>query len=330
MTAYDARWDALKSAALKAAQGTVRGRYAPSPTGRLHLGNLRTALLAWLQVRLNKGVLVLRMEDLDRPRVKPGSADQILDDLLWLGLDWDEGPRVGGPFGPYDQSLRDDLYQMSLSHLQTQALVFPCFCSRKDIAQAASAPHGKSLIYPGTCRVTDPVMAEPPPRDGRRAAWRFRVTEEEVICEDRLMGSYAQQLGNDVGDFVVRRTDGLFAYQLAVVVDDALMGITDVLRGVDLLDSSPRQMALYRALRLPIPQFWHVPLLKDTEGARMSKRDGSDSLDTLRDKGWDAAQIIGHLAASLKLVPAESRLSAQELCQELDLETFSSVLSQHI
>lgn len=295
----------------------VRGRYAPSPTGQLHLGNLRTALLAWLQVRLANGTLVLRMEDLDTPRVKAGSAAQLLADLEWLGLDWDEGPLRGGPTGPYVQSQRLELYREALAHLRDRGLVFGCTCSRKEISEA-SAPHGGTPVYPGTCRDRGPIA----PQDGRAVAWRFRVGAEVVTFDDQVLGPQREVLAEETGDFVLLRADGLFAYQLAVVVDDALMGITDVLRGADLLSSAARQIALFQTLGYAAPRFWHVPLMLDQSGARMSKRDGSDALAGLREQGLDAAAVIGMLAASLGWVPPGSRLSALELLAELDAARF--------
>lgn len=301
----------------------VRGRYAPSPTGSLHLGNLRTALLAWLQVRLQDGVLVLRMEDLDLPRVKEGSAEEIMEDLRWLGLDWDEGPDRGGPVGPYDQSARDEIYLAALDFLHESGLTFQCYCSRKDVIEASSAPHGPGvLIYPGTCRLLTPQEAQEARsrHPGRLPSSRFLVAESEICFRDQIAGEVREVLTDTVGDFVIRRSDNLFAYQLAVVVDDALMGITDVLRGEDLLSSTARQIALFEALNAPLPRFWHVPLMKNEVGERLSKRDGSDSLQSLREKGFAASDVIGLLAHSLGWVPPDSSLSAAELLEELTVD----------
>lgn len=313
-----------------AAGGTPAGRYAPSPTGPQHLGNLRTALLAWLQARLAGGRFILRMDDLDRPRVRPGSAEQVLYDLRWLGLAWDEGPDTGGPSGPYAQSLRTPFYEAAFRRLLEGGRLYPCGCTRRDIAQAASAPHepGKTLRYPGTCRPPGP-SADFPARDegAQPPAWRFRLEGEEIMVRDRLAGELLQSLETEVGDFVVRRRDGLFAYQLATVVDDALMGVTDVVRGVDLFDSTPRQVALARALDLPVPACWHVPLVTDRQGNRLAKRDGSDSLQRLRERGARPQEVVGLLAASCGLVEEGSTLSAAELLQELDLERFQKRLA---
>ncbi|MEA3291229.1 MAG: tRNA glutamyl-Q(34) synthetase GluQRS [Pseudomonadota bacterium] len=305
---------------------TPCGRYAPSPTGPQHLGNLRTALLAWLQARLTGGRFILRMDDLDRPRVREGSAEQVLDDLCWLGLEWDEGPDVGGPCGPYTQSERDPLYREAFRRLLKRGHLYPCGCSRKDIAEAASAPHepGRSLRYPGTCRPAAPFVDEsesvrhgaPPP------AWRFRLEGETIQVEDRLAGKLNQNLETEVGDFVVRRRDGLFAYQLATVVDDALMGVTDVVRGLDLFDSTPRQVVLAKALDLPIPRYWHLPLMIDSERKRLAKRDGADSLQELRQAGAPPEEVVGRLAASCGLAAPGAELSAAELLDSLDLDGF--------
>lgn len=299
----------------------MRGRYAPSPTGPLHLGNVRTALIAWVLARRVGGEFVMRMEDLDRPRTVEGSAEQILDDLTWLGLDWDEGPDVGGPFGPYTQSERDSNYAEALLQLEAAGKVFRCWCSRKDIREAASAPHEGSPVYPGTCRDLDPdeiaaVQAEKP---DRTPAWRYRATEGDIGVDDQIMGWFRQNLSTDVGDFVLRRADGLFAYQLAVVVDDIQMQITDVVRGADLLESTPRQIALYHALGAAPPRFWHVPLMLDDDGDRMSKRDGSDSLRSLRNAGYSPEQVVGRLAASLDWVAEGTALTAHDILTRCDI-----------
>ncbi len=300
------------------------GRYAPSPSGPLHLGNARTAMLAWLQARLNGGRFIMRMEDLDRARVRPGSARQIVDDLRWIGLDWDEGPDVGGGTGPYEQSARDGIYAMALSRLCNSRRLFACYCSRKDIRQAASAPHGRDgPIYPGTCRERG---SDDDTQRGRSAALRYRVSAGQIRVEDVVAGPIVQDLSRDVGDFVVRRADGVFAYQLAVVVDDALMGVTDVVRGVDLCESTPRQVALFRALNLPTPRYWHVSLMVDEEGKRMSKRDGSASVMEFRARGGKPAKLVGQFAASLGLCPPDTAVSVQELLRTHDLSSFTHAL----
>ncbi len=294
------------------------GRYAPSPTGDLHLGNLRTALVAWLQARLAGGVFLLRMEDLDRPRNRAGSAEKILHDLRRLGLDWDEGPDRDGPLGPYVQSDRNEFYRTAFDSLRQDNRVFRCYCSRKDVRDAASAPHGGELVYPGTCRPGQSPQEAPPMSSRRLApAWRFAVREGVVNFHDCLQGIRCQNLVTAVGDFVVKRRDEAYAYQLAVVVDDALMGVTDVVRGEDLIDSTPRQIALQEALGLPTPRYWHVPVLRDNQGRRLSKRDGSASLDEYCDAGGTVESLIGRFAAELVLAEPGMVLSAKELLSGL-------------
>jgi glutamyl-tRNA synthetase len=285
----------------------VRGRYAPSPTGALHLGNLRTALLAWLWARHVRGRFVLRMEDLDLPRARPGAATAILADLRWLGLDWDEGPDVGGLYGPYTQSARQALYDAALARLRARGLLYPCYCTRAELARIASAPQGgdEPGRYPGACR--DLTGAERARREaeGRRPALRFRAPDAPINFVDRVAGRVSENVAETTGDFVVTRSDGIVSYQLAVVVDDALMGITQVVRGADLLASTARQLALYDALGYPRPtEYAHVPLLLDTSGARMAKRDASQGLAALRERGMTSAHVLGMLAASCGLWPA--------------------------
>ncbi len=316
-----------------------RGRYAPTPSGPLHLGNLRTALLAWLLARHAGGLFALRVEDLDRPRVRPGATEAMLGDLRWLGLDWDEGPDVGGPHAPYIQSERGVYYADHLRRLRDHGLVYPCYCSRADIVRAASAPHGyvprgattassgpggetgEGPRYPGTCRDLARREAQRERAGGRPPAWRFRVptgSEGVVRCEDGLYGVVEQDVTRAVGDFVVYRADGVPSYQFAVVVDDALMSMTDVARGADLLLSTPRQILLYRALGYPIPRFLHVPLAVDAAGERLAKRQGAVGLGPLRDRSFTPTHVIGALAASAGLVPPGARLTPRELLGVFD------------
>ena len=301
-------------------QKTMSGRYAPSPSGPLHFGNLRTALLAWLQARLTSQPFILRIEDLDLPRTRPGSSEQLIDDLYWLGLDWDEGPDIGGHAAPYYQSQRTTLYEDAFAQLLDQGLIYPCYCSRKDIQHAASAPHEHGLIYPGTCRDIKQRTRMEKHHPGKVAAWRYKAPVRTIEFEDRILGNISQSLDREVGDFVIKRADGLFAYQLAVVVDDGLMAITDVVRGADLLDSTARQIALFEALGYPTPDFWHVPLMLDDTGARLSKRDGSDSLEAWQQQEKSAADLIGHLAFSVGLIDEERAITAEELLQGLTVD----------
>ncbi|CAM2008274.1 tRNA glutamyl-Q(34) synthetase GluQRS [Acanthopleuribacter pedis] len=325
----DPTFDSLFARAAERRAAGPRCRFAPSPTGPLHLGNARSLLLAWLHARLLGADLVMRMEDLDRPRVKAGSAAQILDDLRWLGLDWDEGPDIGGPLGDYTQSRRDALYQTALDRLIARDLVFPCFCSRKDIERAASAPHGHTLTYPGTCRRLDEAgrFAAQARHPDRRPGFRLVVPDRVVTVEDAVLGVQRQDLRREVGDFVVRRSDGLFAYQLAVTVDDALMGITHILRGEDLFPSTPRQIYLWDLLGYSCPEFWHVPLMLDPAGKKMSKRDGSASIAEFRNDGGRPEVLVGQLAASLGLAESGQALSARELLGSHDLSSLNRCLA---
>ncbi|HYH99854.1 tRNA glutamyl-Q(34) synthetase GluQRS [Hyalangium sp.] len=270
---------------------SFRGRFAPSPTGRLHLGNARSALLGWLQARAAGGQFLLRVEDLDRARCRPQYLDDLMRDLEWLGLTWDEPPVF--------QSARDDAYRDALERLERLGWVYPCFCTRAEIARAASAPHGLSdegPRYPGTCASLSPTEIAERSRT-RTPAYRFRPQPGEVHFVDGLQGPSSQDVAAVVGDFVVRRNDGVASYQLAVVVDDAASRITHVLRGDDLLSSTPRQLQLYAALELPPPQFFHVPLVLGADGKRLAKREGAFALTELRERGLPAERVLGVLAA---------------------------------
>jgi glutamyl-tRNA synthetase len=295
----------------------IRGRYAPSPTGALHLGNLRTALLAWLFARCSGGRFVLRIEDLDRPRVRPGASDELLADLRWLGLDWDEGPDVGGPVAPYLQSGRAGYYEHALRQLSEAGLVYPCYCSRADIARIASAPHGnEGPRYPGTCRGLSQAQRRQREAAGCRPCMRLRVPDERVVgFADLLVGQSSQQVQQAVGDFILRRADGIVAYQFAVVVDDGLMGINQVVRGCDLLSSTARQILLFEALAFPVPVFAHVPLYLDSAGRRLAKRGRSAGLQPLRAGGATPEHIVGQLAASCGLAGAGETISAGQLAR---------------
>ena len=293
------------------------GRFAPSPSGRIHLGNILCSLLAWLSARQKGGRVVLRIENLDTARCPRHYADQMEEDLRWLGLDWDEGPSVGGPDGPYYQSERTALYQAALDRLKAMGLVYPCFCTRAEL-HAASAPHREDgqVIYAGTCRNLTAEQAAERARQ-RAPALRLRVPDEAWAFTDGHMGPYRENLAKDCGDFLLRRSDGMFAYQLAVVVDDAAMGVTEVVRGADLLDSTPRQLYLYHLLDLPAPSFIHFPLLLDANGRRLSKRNADAGLDDLRDRAT-AAEILGKLAYLAGFNPSAEPKTAAELLPDFD------------
>jgi glutamyl-queuosine tRNA(Asp) synthetase len=260
-----------------------RGRLAPSPTGYLHLGHARTFWVAYQRAVARAGTLVLRDEDHDTTRCKPEYARAMLEDLRWLGVAWQEGPDCGGPNGPYLQSQRGHLYAAAFQRLRESGRVYPCTCSRQDVLRALQAPHPSDdePIYPGTCRSTTGLSSQIDPRV--RVNWRFRVADgESIMFTDGYFGPQTFVAGRDFGDFVVWRHDGSPSYQLAVVVDDAAMEITEVVRGADLLRSTARQLLLYRALGLVAPQFYHCPLLTDAAGQRLAKRHDALSLRQLR------------------------------------------------
>ncbi|MGH7969744.1 MAG: tRNA glutamyl-Q(34) synthetase GluQRS [Limisphaerales bacterium] len=271
--------------------GAYRGRLAPSPTGFLHLGHARSFWIAQQRARARGGVLVLRNEDLDRARCKPEFVGAMLEDLRWFGFQWQEGPDVGGAFAPYSQSERFGLYADAFATLRRGGFVYPCVCSRQDVLRSARAPHAgeDEPIYPGTCRPVAARHESAAPDNGANAArinWRFRVSDGEAVqFVDGFFGEQSFVAGKDFGDFVVWRHDDVPAYQLAVVVDDALMRITEVVRGEDLLRSTARQLLLYRALGWPAPHFFHCPLLRDDAGLRLAKRHDSLSLRAFRAQG---------------------------------------------
>lgn len=289
--------------------GVVRGRFAPSPTGRLHLGNARTALLSWLDTRARGGTYVLRIENVDPQRSQPAHEHAQLADLRWLGLDWDEGPDVGGAYGPYRQSECGPRYLEALARLTT----FACTCTRRELRAATLAPHGAEPVYPGTCRAG--------PRDpSRSAARRWAVPPGTVTVTDRICGTVTEDVAAQVGEFVLRRADGAWAYQLAVVVDDAAMAITDVVRGVDLWPSTARQVWLQRALSLPTPRYAHVPLVRTEAGTKLGKRAGAATLSALRESGIDPARVVAALAHSAGLVEASVRsVMPQQLLADFSL-----------
>lgn len=287
----------------------VRGRLAPSPTGFLHLGNAWAFLLAWWAARNAGGMVILRMEDIDPQRSRPEYAEAILEDLRWLGLDWDEGPLPGtragdslpeesGPCGPYVQSRCTSIYAGALRRLEALGRLYPCFCTRRELRALAGAPHvdDAGAPYPGTCRHLSTERRAALQAEGRRACLRFHGPEEAIAFGDLVQGPQRRRLEDCGGDFAVQRSDGVIAYQLAVAVDDGRMGITQVVRGRDILPSTPRQIALLRLLGYTIPTYAHIPLLLDAEGERLAKRHGSLSLRALRAGGVAPERIVGLLA----------------------------------
>ena len=298
----------------------VRTRFAPSPTGDLHLGGAWTAIASWAMARASGGKTVLRLEDIDTPRVVPGAAARIAKDLAWLGLDWDEGPDQGGPHASYTQSERGPIYDAALEALTAAGLTYPCDCSRAEIARVASAPHaGDELVYPGTCRDA------PRDREMKRApAMRLRVAPGALVSFDDLVrGRVEQRVDVSVGDFVLRRGDGIYAYQLVVAVDDAAMNVSHVVRADDLLASTARQLLLMQLLGTSperVPAYGHVPMVVAPDGDRLAKRAGAATIRALRDRGILAEEIVGVLAHGLGLVSGEPRArSARDVAAKLEL-----------
>ena len=300
---------------------TVVGRFAPTPSGRMHLGNVFSALIAWLSVRACGGKLILRIEDLDPRGKDKDAASLIIDDLLWLGLDWDEGP--------YYQSERLDVYEEAVRMLSERGLTYPCFCTRAEL-HAASAPHASdgTYLYQGTCRNLAPQEVARRLRQ-RRGATRLRVPEQDEpwgridFC-DLVYGLRSETLARECGDFLIRRSDGVFAYQLAVCVDDALMGVNLVVRGRDLLGSTARQVYLHHLLGYSAPNFAHVPLLVAADGRRLSKRDRDLDLRAIREDGIEPRSVISRLAACAGLCGQEELLSTDELVGRFSWEAIRS------
>jgi glutamyl-tRNA synthetase len=289
-----------------------RGRLAPSPTGAQHVGNARTYLIAWLAARSRGGQIILRIEDIDSPRIKAGATRLVCDDLHWLGLNWDGDPIV--------QTERMSIYETALQQLQARELVYPCTCTRGDIEAAASAPHAdhEGPPYPGTCSHRTATDADS--LSGKPFAWRFRVTNSPAFT-DGFRGDVSIDLRQMGGDFVVWKSSRTPAYQLAVVVDDAAQGITEVVRGDDLISSTPRQLLLFRALGLTSPSFTHVPLVVGPDGRRLAKRHGDTRLASLRDAGVAPEALIGLLAWSCGWLAEPRPISACELIPLFQIES---------
>ena len=282
----------------------VCGRFAPSPSGRMHLGNLWSCLLAWLAARSQGGRMVLRLEDLDPDRCTQAWCDQVMRDLEWLGLSWDNQPVY--------QSRRTEAYRDAFAQLEERGLIYPCYCTRAE-RLAASAPHRSDgvVVYDGRCRRLSPQERSELART-RRPAWRVEVPEETVSFTDRIQGPFSQNLARECGDFILRRSDGVYAYQLAVVVDDAAMGVTQVVRGSDLLDSTPRQLWLQEELGLPHPEYGHVPLLLAPDGRRLAKRNRDQELGALQNQ-YTAPELVGRLAHLAGLIPEPAPVTPAEL-----------------
>ena len=289
-------------------------RLAPSPTGYLHIGNARSFLLAWLQARALGGEIVLRIDDLDAERAVVGSDIEIVDELRWLGLDWDN------TLGPGDyQSNRLDLYREALERLEAMGLLFPCFCSRRELAGAMSAPHGGTPRYPGSCRsLSESVRGDR--RLEKSPALRFAIQGKgSVRFTDLIHGERRVDVATETGDFIVARADGVPSYQLAVVVDDIAAGVTHVLRGEDLLDSTARQVLLYETFGERAPIYTHVPLILDEDGRRLAKRHGGISIAEMRREGWASESLVGWLAWSSGLIDTPRAMRPVELIERFDV-----------
>ena len=285
------------------------GRFAPTPSGRMHLGNVFAALLAWLSVRSRDGEMVLRMEDLDTQRTSADFAQVLREDLMWLGLDYDRETPA--------QSLRTEAYDEAFRILEEKGLIYPCYCTRSQL-HSVNAPHlsDGTYVYPGTCRG---LTAQQRSAFGRKPAWRVRVPEKVWSFTDRVQGAYSLDLSTECGDMVVRRADGVYVYQLAVTVDDGAAGVTEVTRGMDLLSSAPRQMYLQELLGLPHPEYAHVPMLLAPDGRRLSKRDRDLDLGELR-RRVTPEQLIGTLAYAAGIIGKLEPVSAQELAKGFSWE----------
>ncbi|MBE6986149.1 MAG: tRNA glutamyl-Q(34) synthetase GluQRS [Ruminococcaceae bacterium] len=292
------------------------GRFAPTPSGRMHMGNVFAGLLAWLSVRSQGGAMVLRMEDLDTERTSPALAETLRQDLLWLGLDWD----VETP----PQSQRSHIYEEYFEQLREMGLIYPCYCTRSQL-HSVNAPHlsDGTYVYPGTCRGLSP---EEQAAFDRKPAWRLMVPDKKWEFTDLVQGRSCWNLASDCGDFALRRADGVFLYQLAVTVDDALAGVTQVVRGADLISSVPRQMYLQKLLGFPHPEYGHVPMLRSVDGRRLSKRDKDMDLGYLQQR-MSAEELLGKLANAAGLTDRPEPVSARELAVEF---SWSKVRNQDI
>ncbi len=304
----------------------IIGRFAPTPSGYAHIGNLFCFLLAWLSAKKQDGKIVLRMEDLDTQRTSSALALETMEDLRWLGLTWDIGPCLEEDSGQYYQSHRASLYEKYFMQLKEGKRIYPCFCSRADVKNA-NAPHlsdGRT-VYPGTCRG---LTAEQQTNIAfsRKPAWRMVVNDEMISFEDVLQGFYSQNMLEECGDFPIRRADGVFCYQFAVVIDDALMGVNEVVRASDLLSSTPQQIHIYKTLNLPVPKYIHIPTVLDSNGKRLAKRDGSISIRELKNT-YSQDEILGRLAF---LAGLQSTILPQSLENLLDMFCWDKICKEDI
>lgn len=308
----------------------MKGRFAPSPTGYIHLGNVWIALLSYISTRQQKGTYVVRMEDIDLQRSKRELGEALLDDLEWLGFEWDEGPRVGGREVSYWQSERQTYYADILEHLRLEKLIYPCFCNRARLQSIASAPHIGEVVhrYDGKCRDLHDIEIQEL-CNSKEPSLRLAIDSCDLEFDDRWQGKQHIHLESELDDYVLRRGDGMYAYNLAVVLDDIAMGITEVIRGDDLLDTTGQQLYLYNTLQqcyphknIAVPKYGHAPLLVDTDGHRLSKRQKSITIRELREQQWSASRILGELAVAGGLIDgakySHSQISLSDLIH-LDL-----------
>ena len=300
----------------------VVGRFAPSPTGRMHAGNIYASLLAWLIAKSQNGKMVLRIEDLDRDRSRVEFIDRVQADYEMLGLTWDDGP--------YYQNDREEAYQHAYELLAQRCGVYPCFCSRADLKAAASAPHlGDKNVYPGTCRNLTPEQQLEKGKE-KHPSFRLIVPDKTYAFHDAIQGDFSQNLALQCGDFLIRRADGMFAYQLAVTVDDAAQGVTSVTRGYDLITSSPQQMFLLEQLGHAAPNYAHVPLFVNEQGRRLSKRDKDASLQEMLATYRSSAALLGHIAFIGKVIDADEPATPEELLSSFGLERFAKRVREEI
>ena len=300
----------------------VRGRFAPSPTGYIHLGNAWSFLVCWLAARKENGSVILRIEDIDPDRSKAEFVDGVINDLHWLGLDWDEGTDIGGPCAPYTQSESTDLYEAAIQALVADKLVYPCYCTRKELRSLASAPHMSDYgsAYPEICLNLTETERNLREAEGRRFSMRLHSELPQISFHDKLHGDLTMSWKECGGDFPLKRSDGVYAYQLAVVLDDIRQGITQIVRGEDILHCTPRQVYLYGLLGCPVPEYIHLPLVNDHEGERLAKRHGHFELRKMREQGISAEAINGYLAYHGGLIDELKPTTARNLITAFDVK----------
>ncbi len=299
---------------------TVRVRFAPSPTGDLHLGNVRTALYNWLFARHHKGVFLLRIEDTDKVRSTEESCEELMDIMTWLGLKWDEGPRVGGPYAPYKQSERTSIYEEHLKRLKEKGLVYPCYCTEEELELERKRQMGRGHMpkYGGKCKKLTPEERKKMDDESKTSVLRFIVPPGEIVVQDEVRGEVIFP-DDQIGDFVLTRSDGSPTYNFTVVVDDALMKVTHVIRGEDHLSNTPKQVLIYKALGYQAPKFAHLSIIKGPDGQKLSKRHGETSVESYKAKGYQPDAFLNYLALLGWAPKSGEILSLDEMAAEFDL-----------